>query len=393
MAANSRRALRAEAANASNQGPVVTTSDDAMTVTPPALSWELLVDSALQAGASDLHVHVTPSRDAVVRARVDGVMIPWGELPASVAAPALTRMRADADLATGTALLVGEGRVRHTGPAGTCDIRLTIAPLVGGALKVAMRLPVLDLNASLDDLGFSPENLATVRGMLAAPSGLVLTTGPVGAGKTTTLLAALAEIGGPGKSVVTVEDPVERIVPGADQIEVREQSGYTYEHILRSLLRMDMDSLLIGEIRDQATAQHAVQIAKAGRLVLSTLHSGSAVEALQRLHELSGLGRLEVTESVHGIISQRLVRKVHQDCSGQGCDACLFTGFSGRVPLHEVLVVNDELREAMLAGSTKRVMQHVAERAGMRTFQQDAQRWLTAGTTTAAETERVLGRG
>lgn len=361
--------------------------------TPSALSWERLIDHALATGVSDLHMHIDPDRHARVRARIDGVMVPWGELTPPVVMPALTRMRAEASLTTGTALLVGEGRIRHTGPAGAVDLRLTIAPLVGGAIKVALRLPVIALDVPLSGLGFSSYNLDRVERLLTAPDGLLLTTGPVGAGKTTTLMAALAVVGGPAKSVVTVEDPVERVLPGIDQIEVREQAGLTYEHILRSLLRMDMDALLIGEIRDRATAQHAVQIAKAGRLVLSTLHSASATGALLRLHELSGLGVLEVIESIRGVVSQRLVRRVHDRCAGTGCPDCLGTGFSGRMPLHEVLVVDDDLREAMLARSSERILQHVAQQAGMRTFSEDADRWLTDGATTMAEIERVLGRG
>lgn len=355
-------------------------------------AWETLVDRAISAGASDLHMHVAANETATVRARLGGVMVPWADLPAHVVRPALTRMRAEANLTTGTTLLVGEGRVRHTTPLGPIDLRLTIAPLVGGAIKVALRIPTLE-SLPLSGLGFSPENYARFEDLLTAPDGLVLTTGPVGAGKTTTLLSALGAVGGPGRSVVTVEDPVERIVDGADQIEVSTASGFTYEHILRSLLRMDMDVLLIGEIRDKATAQHAVQIAKAGRLVLSTLHSASAVGALLRLRELSGLGALEIVESVRGVVSQRLVRRVHEACAGSGCSRCLFTGFSGRVPLHQVLIVTDELRDALLAGATQSTLNHVAAQGGMRTFSQDAERWLTTATTTAAEIERVLGRG
>lgn len=359
------------------------------------LSWDELVDAALDAGASDLHVHVNAEQDATIRARIDGVLVAWGELPAQTLVPALNRMRSAADLGTGRPLTVGEGRVRHTPSRGgpPVDLRLTIAPLVGGSLKVALRLPAIAFDEPLERLGFSPQNLQRVEQLLAAPDGLVLTTGPVGAGKTTTLMAAMARVGGPGRSVVTVEDPVERIVAGADQIEVREQSGFTYQHILKSLLRLDMDALLIGEIRDRETAQHAVQIAKAGRLVLSTLHSGSAIGALRRLHELSGLGVLEVTEPVRGVISQRLIRKTHETCAGAGCEGCLGTGYAGRLPLHEVLIVTEELRDAMLTGASAHELNQVALRDGMRTFTEDADRWLVSATTTAEEVERILGRG
>lgn len=353
------------------------------------LTWEALVTRALTANASDVHMHVDADLNGTVRARIDGVLVPWGQLPPQVVGPALTRMRTAANLATGASLLVGEGRIRVDG----ADLRLTITPLVSGGVKVALRLPSVDLNWGLGDLGLSEHNLSRVQDLLAYPDGLVLTTGPVGAGKTTTLLALLDEVGGPARSVVTVEDPVERVVPGADQIEVRVSSGFTYEHILRSLLRMDMDALLIGEIRDRATAEHAVQIAKAGRLVLSTLHAGSSVGAVLRLHELSGLGPREVSESLRGVISQRLVRRVHDACQGTGCGDCLWTGFSGRVPVHEVLRVDDPFREAWVAGAGARELQHMALDAGMRTFVQDGERWLTSGVSTHDELERVLGRG
>lgn len=355
-------------------------------------SWEQLVDAAVSNRASDLHMHVAADGSATIRARLDGVLVPWGQLPAQVVTPAVNRMRAAAGLGTGASLLVGEGRYRHEGAAGAVDVRLTVTPLVAGAYKLALRLPALDVGLPLAGLGFCPANLARVQDLLALPDGLILATGPVGAGKTTTLLAALAQVGGPGRSVVTVEDPVERVVAGADQIEVNEAAGFTYEHILKSLLRMDLDVLLIGEIRDRATAGHAVQIAKAGRLVLSTLHSGSAVGALQRLHELSGLGALEVAESVHGVISQRLLRKVHTACAGQGCPACLGTGFAGRVPVHEVLIVDPPLREALVRRAAAVELSHVARAGGMRTFHEDASRWLADQATTTTEVERVLGR-
>lgn len=364
-----------------------------MTAVPATLTWEYLVDRALAAGASDLHMHVTADNHASVRARLDGVLVPWGDLGPAVVQPAVTRMKAAADLGTGVSRLVGEGRVRHETPYGPVDLRLTITPLVAGAVKITLRLPAVDTTLPLDQLGFATENLQRFNDLLAIPDGLVLATGPVGAGKTTTLLAAVGAVGGPGRSVVTVEDPVERVVPGADQIEVKEPAGFTYEHILKSLLRMDMDVLLIGEIRDRATAQHAVQIAKAGRLVLSTIHSGSSVGALLRLHELSQLGALEVAESVRGVVSQRLLRKTHVECDARGCDTCLWTGYQGRIPVHEVLVVTPELRDALLRRATTQEMTHVAQRAGMRTFHEDARRWVGSGTTTAEEIERVLGRG
>jgi type II secretory ATPase GspE/PulE/Tfp pilus assembly ATPase PilB-like protein len=359
---------------------------------PGALSWDQLVERALRAGASDLHMHIDANH-AVVRARLDGAMVPWGELTTDVVMPALTRMKASADLGTSRSLLVGEGRVTHQSANGPVDLRLTVTPLVAKAIKVAVRLPVLAVGIPLGELGFSPANLELFTSLLESPDGLVLATGPTGAGKTTTLLSALDVVGGPTRVVVTVEDPVERLVVGADQIEVNADAGFTFEHILRSLLRMDLDVLLIGEIRDTATARHAIQIAKAGRLVLSSLHSGSAVGALARLHELSGLGDLEVIESVRGVVSQRLVRKTCTACAAAGCSNCLWTGFAGRVPLHEVLIVTDALREAVLRHATATELNQVAQQGGMRTFKQDADRWTAGGKTTLHEIERVLGRG
>lgn len=363
------------------------------TPTPTTITWEELVEHALDASASDLHVHITPEFHTTVRARLDGVLVPWGELPPDHARTTLTRLQGDAGLATGTTLYVGEGRIRHTSPRhGNLDLRLTITPLVNGAIKLALRLPAIAAGIPLEKLGFAPEIFPRVQDLLAAPDGLLLSTGPVGAGKTTTMLAALQTVGAPGRAVVTVEDPVERVIPNADQIEVNEQSGFTYEHILRSLLRMDLDALLIGEIRDQSTARHAVQIAKAGRIVLSTLHASSAVNALLRLQELSGLGTLEAVEPVRGVISQRLLRKKHEPCNGTGCQDCLGTGWHGRIPIHEVLTVNDTIIDAVLNRSSLRVLEHVAHTAGMRTFKEDAQRWIDDGVTTHEELERVVGR-
>lgn len=355
------------------------------------LTWELLLERALSAGASDLHVRVDADQRGVVRARLDGVLIPWGELPAHVMAPALTRMRSEANLSTGTALLVGEGRISHRMGDSLVDLRLTITPLVGGALKLVLRLPAIASNLTLPELGFAPGSLQKVQQLLSIPDGLLLTTGPVGSGKTTTMLAALQAVGGPGKAVITVEDPVERVVPGADQIEVNEPAGLTYEHVLRSLLRMDMDALLIGEIRDPATARHAVQIAKAGRMVLSTLHAGSAVGAVLRLHELSGLGALEIVEPLRGVISQRLLRCIHHNCEGRGCGECLGTGWSGRVAIHEVLTVTPEFIDALINRASLRDLEHLALSEGMTSLREDSRRWVDSGVTTEAEVARVLG--
>lgn len=355
------------------------------------LTWELLLERALRVRASDLHVRVDANQRGYVRARLDGVLIPWGELSPEVMAPALTRMRSEASLSTGTALLVGEGRITHTSGDTVTDLRLTITPLVGGALKLVLRLPAIDTGLTLPELGFAPSALQKVEQLLTLPDGLLLTTGPVGSGKTTTMLAALQTVGGPGKAVITVEDPVERLVPGADQIEVNEAAGFTYEHVLRSLLRMDMDALLIGEIRDPATSRHAVQIAKAGRLVLSTLHAGSAVGAVLRLHELSGLGVLEIVEPLRGVISQRLLRRLHQTCHGQGCGECLGTGWSGRAAIHEVLAVSPEFIDAMLNRASLRELEQLAHTEGMSSLRDDAQRWVESGITTEAEVARVLG--
>lgn len=354
--------------------------------------WVTYLDRALEAGASDLHMTVPADEPARIRARVDGVLVSWGSLEPKQARATLTRLQAAASLGTGSAPLIGEGRIRHEGPRGPVYLRLTVTPLVSSTKKVTIRLPVSSAPPRLAALGLSAENYGRYERMLARPSGLLLATGPVGSGKTTTLMASLRHLASPGAAVVTVEDPVEHILPGADQIEVNDASGLTYAHILRSLLRMDLDALLIGETRDQETAEHAVKIAKAGRLVMSTLHAADAVGAVLRLQEMAGLGPRSTAESVTGVICQRLLRQVHASCAGEGCTGCLMTGYRGRVPVHEVLEVNDEFRDAWINGATHRELTTVAKAAGLRTVSEDAQRWLNSGHTTSEEVERVIGR-
>lgn len=302
---------------------------------------EALVQRAEQAGASDIHLQMA-GKAAQVSFRLDGMMTPASELKADVAERVFGRIKYLARLKTYQESLPQDGRIDKAGLGAQNDIRVATYPTVTGE-KIVLRLFTVAAKP-LPELELPAEARAQIEQFLRRTSGLLLLTGPAGSGKTTTIYACLrglADLG--GRHVITVEDPVEQIVPGVMQTEVNEARGLTFPKAARHLLRQDPQALVIGEIRDEETANIAVRAALTGHLVISTLHAGSCQGVFERLL-LMCPDRYSVVSAVELVLNQRLMRQLCPGCQGRGCDHCLRTGYRGRLPVVEWLKVDDVLR-------------------------------------------------
>lgn len=343
---------------------------------------EKLVHQAEKAGASDLHLQLG-SESATVAFRLDGVMTPETTLPAAVAERVAGRIKFLARLKTYQESLPQDGRIEKASLQARSDIRVSTYPTVTGE-KIVLRLFDASEIRTLAQLEFPEEVRTELELFLQRTSGLLLLTGPAGSGKTTTIYAclrALVEAG--GRHIITVEDPAEQLVPGVMQTEVNEARGLDFARAARHLLRQDPQVLVIGEIRDEETANLAVRAALTGHLVISTLHAGSSKGVCERLlvlcEDLSA-----VSASLELVFNQRLLRRLCPACAGKGCPACLSTGYHGRVPLVESLRFTDDLRRRLATRNLDEITARpaLAERASQ---------LIQSGLTNDAEVSRVLG--
>jgi len=272
-------------------------------------------------------------------------------------------------------------------------VRVATYPTLLGE-RAALRLDASDTVApELGDLGLPGNVLNGLRSALARPDGVVLLTGPSGSGKTTTLYAGLRHLVrvAPGRSLMTLEDPVERRVSGVVQTEVSESAGLDFSRALRSLLRQDPDVLLVGEIRDRETARIALEAGLTGHLVASTVHAGTAPAVFARLLEM-GVEPFVLTTAVRGVLAQRLLRRACVNCAASGCDDCGDTGYRGRVIVAEWLEMTPALRDVVLARGDGVRLRDAAADAGFADLRAAANRLVAAGQTTPEEVDRVLGR-
>jgi len=343
---------------------------------------EDLVRRAERAGASDIHFQAGPD-GAAVAFRLDGLLTSVTRLPGELAARVLGRIKFLARLKTYQDSLPQEGRIARELLGTACDLRVATYPTVTGE-KVVLRLFQTGATQSLDALGFPAAALGELKEFLRKSSGLLLLTGPAGSGKTTTIYACLRHLSESGsRHIITVEDPVERVLPGVMQTEVHEPQGLSFAEAARHLLRQDPEVLVIGEIRDDETAGIAVRAALTGHLVISTLHAGSCVGVLERLLVLCA-DRSAIAAVLELIFNQRLLRRVCGGCGGAGCEACLRTGYRGRVPAVEWLRVDESVRAA--------IRRHDLGGVGPAGSLASAAHALArSGQTTLAECQRVLG--
>jgi type II secretory ATPase GspE/PulE/Tfp pilus assembly ATPase PilB-like protein len=343
---------------------------------------ERLVKQAERAGASDIHLHMREGA-ASVAFRLDGVMAPTSDLPAAIAERVFGRIKFLARLKTYQESLPQDGRIDKAALNARNDIRVATYPTVTGE-KIVLRLFDTTGIRPLAELELPASARAELERFLRQTAGLLLLTGPAGSGKTTTIYACLrhlAEEG--GRHIITVEDPAEQIIPGVMQTEVNEARGLDFAKAARHLLRQDPQVLVIGEIRDEETANIAVRAALTGHLVISTLHAGSCQGVFERLLVLCA-DHSAVASSLELVLNQRLLRRRCAECSGKGCAACLDTGYRGRLPLVEWLRLNDALRRRI----AERDLDGVAAQI---TLAESARSLVQAGLTTEAEVARVLG--
>lgn len=375
-----------------------------------------LIEDAVALRASDLHLE---PRGATIhiRVRVDGELCEMHEpLPIEVHAFLVSRIKIISGLKITEHRLPQDGHILYTYHGNQVDIRVSTMPVMEGE-KVVLRL----LNnsqhlLSLAELEFSPPTEKQFRSLCHRPNGMILLTGPVNSGKTTTLYAAMNDLNSVHKNLATIEDPVEYRISGINQTQVNPQINLTFAQGLRALLRQDIDILMIGECRDGETASIAVRAALTGHLVFSTLHTKNAVQAIVRMLDM-GVEPYMLCAAVDGILAQRLVRRICPQCAekylvdpaskeavflgeqyvpgmklmrGCGCDACGHTGYKGRIALQELLVLDDACRQAIKEQKDMRAMEHLAAATGMLSLLQDGIAKAAAGKTTLAEVGRVI---
>lgn len=348
---------------------------------------DLVLADADRLGASDVHFEPTPN-SLEVRFRVDGVLRPAAVLPAAWAPNAIARLKVLAELLTYRTDIPQEGGIRADRGL-SAERRVSTFPTVHGE-KAVVRLfsPEADL-LDLARLGLPLEVHQALDALLRERSGAVFLTGPSGSGKTTTIYACLQALVRAGRHVVSIEDPVERIIEGVSQSQARPGTEFDFARGLRSLLRQDPDVIMVGEIRDRETAAVAVEAALTGHLVFSTLHAASACGGLGRLLDM-GVEPYLLTGGVRAVLNQRLLRRLCE-CLGHGCDRCGGTGYRGRFPVAELLVPDAALRRAILGKSDTDALESIAAEAGLRTVRDAAEEAVAAKRTTPEEVERVLG--
>lgn len=362
--------------------------------------------------ASDIHFDPQET-ELRVRYRVDGMLKTERSLPKYMQNVVLARIKIMGNLNITENRIPQDGRIKITVNMRSIDIRLSTLPAIYGE-KVVMR--ILDMSNALNDvtkLNFSDKNLAAFNKMIEHPNGIVLITGPTGSGKSSTLYAALNKLNDEHINIITVEDPVEYQLNGINQIQVREEVDLTFAVGLRSILRQDPDVVMVGEIRDLETAQIAVRASLTGHLVLSTLHTNSAVESVSRLKDM-GIEPFLLSSSLVGIVAQRLVRKVCRDCResvvpsvrekeifmdrgieidkirrGKGCPACNQTGYRGRLAIHEVLRVDEYVKDIILTGKSPSVLKSHMKETGFLSLLDDGLMKVRDGLTTTEEVLRV----
>lgn len=345
---------------------------------------------ALELGASDIHIE--PDEDSViVRCRVDGVLTEILSTPRNQFPAIASRIKLLGGLNIAESRLPQDGRTNVSFGRIQLDMRISTIPILTGESIVLRLLNKESINFDLSQLGMSEAHLRQFEKLIRIPHGIILVVGPTGSGKTTTLYSVISQLNDAKKKIITIEDPVEYRTRGLCQVQVNPKIGVTFASGLRSIVRQDPDVILVGEIRDKETADIAINAALTGHLVLSTLHTNDAVGAVTRLLDM-GVENFLVSSALFGVLSQRLVRKICPVCHGEKrsvkCRKCNGTGYKGRSGIFELLILNDELREAVNRNASSSELEKIAVKHGMITLKEDGEAKVAAGITTADELNR-----
>ena len=374
-----------------------------------------VIATAVSKRASDIHVE-PQEKMLQIRQRVDGVMQKAIDLPAWIKAAFISRLKIMAKMDIAERQVPQDGKIKLKVNKRVIDFRVSTLPTQYGE-KVVIR--ILDSGKdtlSLGEIGLLPENHKKLGELINLPQGMILVCGPTGSGKTTTIYAALSELAHRDINIITLEDPIEYGMEGLNQVQINEKTGLTFAKALRSVLRQDPNVVFIGEIRDKETAEIALRAAMTGHLVISTLHTNDAVSTITRLTDMDVDSYL-IASCLSGVVSQRLLRTICEECRedyepppeilqklemklgreipfmfyrGKGCEKCQQSGYRGRVPAHEILIVSDEIRDLIIKGESESKIVQIARKNGMRSMMEDALEKLAYGMTTVEEIERSL---
>lgn len=382
---------------------------------------DFLLHEGCGQGASDIHIE--PERNyTVVRLRIDGVMHDAVNIPPTIYGMIISRIKIMAKLRTDEHQIPQDGKIHYDYDGMPVDIRVSILPTIKGENVVMRILSSSNRNYTLENLGFSKKDYESLSRYVKKPWGMILVTGPTGSGKTTTLYSILQILNQRESNIITIEDPVEYYIEGITQIQVNPKAGLTFASGLRSIVRQDPNIVMVGEIRDEETADISINAGMTGHLVLSTLHTNDAPTAIPRFMEMKVQPFL-IASTINVIVAQRLVRKICESCrisysttlqdiqlklpdmdvakllpvgdtitfyKGTGCEACKKTGYAGRIGIFEVLEMMDEIRVLIMKNADSDMIREEARKQGMTMMYEDAFRKVLAGITTIEDVIRVI---
>ncbi|MFC1970941.1 GspE/PulE family protein [Chloroflexota bacterium] len=401
--------------------PIPKDTGDTITIdtdvnTPIVQALNLIIEEAVKAHASDIHFE-PQERELRLRFRIDGILQDLPSLSLDVHAALISRLKILADMNIADHHHLQDGQISTVAKGRDIDIRVATAPTVNGEMAILRLLEKSMATLGLSMLGMSPEAMKKYEAMLRSSYGMILTSGPTGAGKTTTLYASINTLDAKERNILTVEDPAEYRFGDINQIQVHSQAGITFATGLRGILRLDPDVIMIGEIRDRETAQIATQAALTGHLMLSCVHANDAAGVLSRLADL-GVEPFLIASVVIGVVAQRMVRRICPDCGqltevslveqeayeretgekktrflyGAGCESCSYTGYLGRTGIFEVMPMSEEIRRLVHDQTPAGDIRNQALKEGMITMMQDGMHKVGAGITTLGEVVRSAYR-
>ncbi len=385
---------------------------DAAIDAPLVQALNLIIDEAVKARASDVHIEPEEKR-LRIRYRIDGTLQDMMSLPLDIHSALISRIKILSNLNIADHFRAQDGQFSTETKGRNIDIRVATSPTVHGEMSVLRLLDKSTATIGLSELGLLPDSLGRLEKMLRVPYGMILVSGPTGAGKTTTLYASVNSLDTMGRNIITIEDPAEYRFEDINQIQVNPQAGITFASGLRSILRLDPDIILVGEIRDAETAKIAVQAALTGHLMLSSIHANDTVGVLFRLIDL-GVEPFLIASAVIGIVAQRMVRRICMDCAQEieapmveqmayekevgkkrskflyaaGCKTCAYTGYLGRTGIFEILSISDTIRRMLINGASTADIREQALKEGMVSMMNDGMRKVEEGITTPSEVLR-----